>query len=264
MEPLYFGNSGQQLFGILHPANGSKNLKIGVVLCNSFGQEHIRSHRCYLTIANKLSAAGADVLRFDFFGSGDSEGNLEEANINKWIDNIHTAVSEVKQRCEVDQIYLVGVRFGATLASMYAAKHLVDGVVLWSPVINGKQYTEELQLFNRNWLSGTFATCKKPEEGAIESLGFMIPKPLIEEIKAINLTNLNHNAKIEYLILEGEEHPEIENLIEVLKKGNINPIFREVESNEFWVKRKDVEANSLVPLSTINIIVDLIAKKEHS
>lgn len=263
MEPLYFGHSGQQLFGLLHTASDSKDLKIGVVLCNSLGQEHIRSHRCYLTIANKLAAAGVNVLRFDFFGSGDSAGNLEEAHIANWIDDIHTAVTEVKQRCEVDQIYLVGVRFGATLASMYAAKHFVDGVVLWSPVINGKQYTEELQLFNRNWLNGTFATCKKPEKGAIESLGFIFPKPLVEEIKAINLVNTNYNPKIQFSIVEGEDNPPIENLIEVLKKGNINPIFKQVESNEFWVKRKDVEANSLVPLATINIIVDLISK-EHS
>lgn len=262
MEPFYFGHHSQELFGIFHLASGSKNLKTGVILCNPFGQESIRSHRCYLTMANKLAAAGANVLRFDFFGSGDSAGNLREADITNWINNIHTAVSELKQRCEVDRVYLIGVRFGATLASIYASTNFVDGIFLWSPVINGKQYIKELELLNQNWLNGSFATCKKTEKGSIESLGFIIPEPLVQEIKTINLINSNYNTKIKFLILEGEDNPDIENLIQVLKRENINPIFKKVNSNEFWVKKKDVQTNGLVPLSTIDVMVDLISK-EH-
>ena len=74
MTPIQFGPADRRLFGLLQPAQGNAT-RTGVVLCNPMGQEAVRVHRMYRVLADRLNRAGLHVLRFDWFGSGDSAGD---------------------------------------------------------------------------------------------------------------------------------------------------------------------------------------------
>ena len=83
MEPFYFGKSPRALFGVYHPPKAGMTRKTGVVLCYPMGHEYVYSHRAFLRLAMLLSSAGFHVLRFDFYGCGDSEGDCKEGKIRQ-------------------------------------------------------------------------------------------------------------------------------------------------------------------------------------
>lgn len=73
--PVVFGKEGHRLVGILHSVDDGER-KPGVVLFHGFTGNKIEPHRLFVKIARKLASIGINVLRFDFYGSGDSEENL--------------------------------------------------------------------------------------------------------------------------------------------------------------------------------------------
>ncbi len=77
-----------------------------VVLCYPIGQEYIRSHRAIYQLAVRLSQAGFHVLRFDYFGCGDSEGDFEEGSLAQWTSDIHSAIAEIQERSGLTSICL--------------------------------------------------------------------------------------------------------------------------------------------------------------
>ena len=90
--PIYFDSQGQPLFGWVHRPEQACQRLPGVVICPPLGHEQIHSHRSLRHLADALAHAGFAVLRFDYHGTGDSAGMLEEADRHAtWLANIRSA-----------------------------------------------------------------------------------------------------------------------------------------------------------------------------
>jgi uncharacterized protein len=146
MNPFFFGDGQRRLFGLFTPGRGAVPGKRAIVLCHPWGAEYLYAHRALRQLASMLAAAGFHVLRFDYFGTGDSAGDMEQADLAGWEGDIEMAIEEVKDTAEATWIGLVGLRLGATLAARVAAKPRsgVNALVLWDPVISGAEYLKEL------------------------------------------------------------------------------------------------------------------------
>ena len=106
----------------------------------------MRSHWAFRRLSELLVSEGCHVLRFDYFGTGDSAGNCEEARLLNWVDDICTAYLELKEISGAREITLVGLRFGAVLAAKASVKNIkVKELILWDPVVNGKDYINGLK-----------------------------------------------------------------------------------------------------------------------
>ena len=78
-----------------------------------------------------------DVLRFDYPGTGDSEGEVCDFSDTDWVASIGQAVEELKDMTGLSRVGLVGLRFGAALAVRSAEQRDdVDRVVLWDPTLD--------------------------------------------------------------------------------------------------------------------------------
>ena len=144
MEPFFFRKTAKPLLGIYHPPQISTVRNVGVILCYPMGQEYIRSYRSLQKLAGLLSSVGIHVLRFDYYGCGDSDGDGTQSSIQQWIDDILTAVNELKEGCGLEKVCLVGLRLGAALAIIAGTRRAdIDSIILWDPVIDGKRYLEE-------------------------------------------------------------------------------------------------------------------------
>jgi pimeloyl-ACP methyl ester carboxylesterase len=96
-------------------------------------------------LARTLSARGWHVLRFDYYGTGDSAGDFAEANREQWLADVDTAVEELKDIGQLSRVALVGMRVGGALAAQVAERRRdVDRIVLWDPVMDGKSYLLEV------------------------------------------------------------------------------------------------------------------------
>lgn len=145
MHSFFFGDSKKPLYGVIHHPEGEHFRNSAILICNSVGHEYIRCHRELRRLADKLAAAGYYVLRFDFSGVGDSAGNFEDFDLSHWQDDIQLACEELKAVSGQQQIDCVGVRLGATVAFNAVPVAGFGKLVLWDPVVYGKQcFTDPL------------------------------------------------------------------------------------------------------------------------
>ena len=161
-----------------------------VVLVCPLGHEYVRSHRAFQKLATLLERRGYPVLRFDFSGSGDSEGDLEEARLDHWLDDLSTSLAEVRRRSGARQVVLVGMRLGASVAAIFAARRPdVDALVLWDAIVSGDEYVHELETLQRDVSRSTSASFRGPltDPEGMEVLGFELAGPLLADLRDIDL-----------------------------------------------------------------------------
>jgi uncharacterized protein len=135
--PLFFGGDGE-LFGMLHVPGGPA--RRGVLMCAPFGQEAIRTHRLYRQLAQALAATGCAVLRFDYFGTGDSGGAGADVTLERCVADTVAAARALRQHADVEEVVAFGARLGASVAWQAAARADLDEVVAWDPVVDGDAY----------------------------------------------------------------------------------------------------------------------------
>ncbi len=78
-EPVSFRNArGDTLHGMLHAPAAEVRRGVCILLLSPGIKGRVGPHRLYLKLAGPFVAAGFHVLRFDYYGLGDSEGTLGE------------------------------------------------------------------------------------------------------------------------------------------------------------------------------------------
>ncbi|MFQ5773789.1 MAG: hydrolase 1, exosortase A system-associated [Kiloniellaceae bacterium] len=134
--PLTFACGGAQLVGILH--RPARPLGCGVVVVVGAPQYRTGSHRHFALLARDLAGAGFPVLRFDYRGMGDSDGEFVGfegvgEDIKAAVDSIMDAVSGLRD------VVLWGLCDGASAISFYAARDpRVSGIVLVNPWVRSE------------------------------------------------------------------------------------------------------------------------------
>src|SRR5688500_19978584 len=98
VNPFRFGHAGRELFGVYFAPSGRALKRTAVLLCPPFGPEATRSHRLYRVLGERLARLGFGVLRFDYYGTGDSDGEFEEAACADWMRDIAVAERELLAR----------------------------------------------------------------------------------------------------------------------------------------------------------------------
>ena len=200
MNPRFFGNSKQPLFGIYHPPRGRKPDTRAVVICPSIGHEYIRSHWALRTLATKLARAGCGVFRFDYRGTGDSSGDVSDVlSVREWVEDACEAGVELLEECGQNRaVTFVGFRFGASIACM-AAKELAESnsvateLVLWEPSLVGANYLSELRSMHNEMLDLWASPVETEDSTEFEELlGFRYQRGLIDELES---TDLLHDSQ---------------------------------------------------------------------
>lgn len=116
MEELGFTSEGDALRGAWFAAAAGKNARCAVVLCHGA----FESSANWLPFAEKLSAAGHNVLVVDFVGHGGSAGLRGRVDLRRWAYNLRDALNALGERgCE--RFALVGWGCGGSAALLAAA-----------------------------------------------------------------------------------------------------------------------------------------------
>ena len=128
---LQFTCQGSSLVGIIDVPE--RPLPRGVLVISGGPQYRVGSHRHYTLLARLLAPRGIPVMRFDYRGMGDSEG--EARGCDSIDDDIRAAIKEFfMQMPEMEEIVIWGLGEGATAAALFAhTDPRVRGLVLLNP-----------------------------------------------------------------------------------------------------------------------------------
>ena len=209
MIPVQFGTATRTLAGILHePAAGIAPLA-AVLLCNPFGQEAVRVHRLQRVLADQLARHGYMVLRFDYYGSGESMGDDEEFDLDGAVGDVISADEELRSFCPEAPVVWAGARLGASLAVLAAARSGSDrsppSLVLWEPVLDGAEYLRELGRDHHRALLTGYGAFIRSVRQRIESqtIGYRIGSRLREELGRLRVPPLAAGTPARLIVAPG-------------------------------------------------------------
>jgi len=210
VEGRAFGPSERPLFGFIHhPSNVVPTSGIGVVVCNPFGYEAVCAHRSLRHFAKAAAALRCPALHFDYDGTGDSAGDDSDPDrLGAWTRSIGNAIEEIKQATGVRRVILLGLRFGALLATLASAgRDDIDGLVALAPVLSGRLYLRELRVLqNAAALSPPPASVPMASPGE-ESLGFRLAPETLEAIASIDLLKTKGSPAPRLLVIDRHDLP---------------------------------------------------------
>ncbi|MGE0158281.1 MAG: alpha/beta hydrolase [Gemmatimonadales bacterium] len=207
MNPAFFGTGGRRLFGIYHAPPADKPSDRGMVMCPPWGLEYLMSHRSLRQLALMLSVNGVHVLRFDYFGTGDSAGDASQASLAGCEADIDTAIDELMEISRVKQVGLVGLRLGADLAARVCARRQrpFRELVLWDPVVHGRDYRDEMR--PRSLMSAPKPGQPAAPEAREHGGGFAMSDAFLDELTSVDLLALIGDLPERTLLATTERRP---------------------------------------------------------
>lgn len=248
--PFFFANAGYDLFGILHEPRLPRR-DIGFVFCAPFGEEKLWAHRELVDFARELARRGYPILRFDYRGTGDSEGDFDAATPNACVADIQAAVAALRERSgPLGGVGLLGLRFGATLAALAAASSAeVRHLILWSPIVRGAAYAQELLRVNLAMQLAQYKEVRHDRDALVQAMregrttnidGYEISHAMYEEMCAIDLASAAPQPAVRALVVQvapqtgAPASPELARLASLYAEGNAivsiaEPFWKEIK-----------------------------------
>lgn len=177
---ITFTNQNAQLVGMLHLPEGEGRYP-GVILCHGFTGNKAESHRLFVRTARMLAKAGFGVLRFDFRGSGDSEGDFVDMTVAGEISDAIAAWRWMTEQTgvEPERLALLGFSLGGCVAAYAAADIQPAALVLWSAV------GEPEKVFTQKASHQTLLA-EVRNEGYLSMSGWRVGRPFVEELPTLD------------------------------------------------------------------------------
>lgn len=146
--------------------------------------------------AQYFAAHGLPTCVLDYYGTGDSEGNVDEATAQVWLEDIIAAGNWLRQQ-GAQELVLWGVRFGG-LILLHFQNALHDALpvnrqLLWKPVTGGKLYISQFLRLKQastilhgnndkvNWRQ------RIADGNNVEVAGYPLNEPLVSSIEALEV-----------------------------------------------------------------------------
>jgi alpha/beta superfamily hydrolase len=105
-----------------------------VIFFHGFTGDRMESHWLFVKCSRALERAGIASLRFDFYGSGESEGEFRDVTLQGEISDARAAVEFFRRQRGIDprRLGICGLSLGGTIAASVAGPARARALVLWA------------------------------------------------------------------------------------------------------------------------------------
>ncbi len=271
-HPFFLSVAEGRLFCIYHepvlPVRGN------VLVVPAFNEEMNRCRSMVTMQAQELARHGIGTLVVDLFGTGESDGQYNDARWELWLDNVRQARKWLDNRpggCAA----LLGIRLGVPLAfeSIVGDMH-APAVIAWQPVIDGKQY---LTQFMRMRIAGNMDRTDIPKEtsntlratlsegNSIEIAGYEIHPEMavaLDKVRLVSLAPLNGVSVAWFEKGNGEDLailPASRQLLDTWKQAGTQVFEESFDGPAFWALHDRFTAPALI-CKTANYVQSLLTK----
>ncbi len=126
-------SQGRKLSAMIHANNFTLTQTPVVICCHGFTSEKVGANQLMLHIANAIEAAGLIAVRFDFTGSGESDGEFAaDTTIKNWRQDLRNVIDWVKKLPEFEglPIYLLGHSLGGLIVLNHEDQTIAGRIAL--------------------------------------------------------------------------------------------------------------------------------------
>jgi uncharacterized protein len=172
-------HNGLALRGMEHVPEG-ENLP-AVILCHGFTGHKLEAHRLFLQISRTLEEQGFASFRFDFIGSGESDGDFKDMTVSNELLEAEAILGYVKSHPKIDEkrVILLGFSMGGLVASLLAGKRNteIEKLILLAPAGTMGAMVDAIK--------GNLTFIE--EENAYDIGGNLVGPAFYEDVKALNV-----------------------------------------------------------------------------
>lgn len=183
---IQFENAGMKLFGMLHVPAG-KGPHPCVIMLHGYMGSRNEDHFIFVKAARELARNGIAAFRFDFRGSGESEGDFKDISVETEISDALKAAELVRGLDSIDagRVALLGYSLGGCVAACIAAQCGATSLALWAPTAFADYLVEKDGETVKDpyiWLPENYRKAIE-KNGYVDMGGFSRGKPFFESIK---------------------------------------------------------------------------------
>ncbi len=185
------------LRGMLHLPDTDKKYP-GVILYHGFSGDRMEPGFMFVRFSRLLAARGIASVRFDFLGSGESDGIFADMTFSGEAEQASAILDYFKSLDMIDEdnIIILGLSMGGALAGYLAGMRSSElkGLVLWAPA-------GEMRLFIEKREKGI-------ESGEItgdimDISGLRLGEKFIEDVRSLNVMKQTSGYEGDLLIVHG-------------------------------------------------------------
>lgn len=135
-----FGDEGDRCFGVRTAPAGPP--AAAVLVCSSVGNDLVKQYRRDVLLARALAEAGVAVQRFQYRGTGNSDGDAAAVDRASMVADAEAAQGVLDRAAPGVPGAVLATRFGALVAAEVAGAD-ARPLVLVEPVLEGDRYFKE-------------------------------------------------------------------------------------------------------------------------
>ncbi|MFT4582907.1 MAG: exosortase A-associated hydrolase 2 [Gammaproteobacteria bacterium] len=265
--PFFLSGKHGSLF-CQYYACGDGSPKYRLVVIPPLGEELNKCRQLVAQTAVRLASAGCEVLVFDLFGTGDSQGHFRDCRWSSWSDDILDAVAWLDAHSNAPESAILTIRVGSLFLPSLATIGILDRrkVLMWQPVYDGEQFLK--QLLRLRVLSNRFAGIEESisdliemfEAGeSVEVAGYELNAELALAIRQLKLKALDANrcGMIEFFEFRSTISDKLTapgaSFLEHLRSGGTSAMGKTVTAEQFWTTQ-EISAPIEIAELTVNTI----------
>ena len=232
-----------------------------VLLVPPLFEELNKSRRTLSLLGRALAAQGFGCLLPDLYGTGDSEGEVCDADWAGWIEDISRAYAWLLEQ-GVERVDLLALRGGALLAWDWLAVDAtpVPQLILWHPFLNGRQLVQQLLrlrlaggLMGRESAETTASLrARLAQEGSLEIAGYRLSAGLIASLEgsALGAPGPRRIAALDwYQVIAAADQPlppAVAPLVQTWRDAGVPGRVHSVPGDSFWATQEITEGTGLI------------------
>lgn len=240
-----------------------------VVYLPPFGEEMNRCRSLVTEQARQFAREGLSCSILDFYGTGESQGDLISASLPIWRQNLDDVLQSLLQRHRCP-VYLWGCRLGGLIALHYESVRpsVCEKLLLWQPVNSGGTFVTQLL---RQRSAAMMQKGEKPESTAdmklqlaegssIEVGGYRLGGALLTAIDQLELASMLKcsvlDEKLEIFWLEHTDEvggllgAKASRIIRELQETGARVVVKTFTGEPVWQLNKRATCNDLMTKTT--------------
>jgi uncharacterized protein len=202
-KAITLNHQGKTLRGMEHIPDFAKGSVPVVILFHGFTGTKLEPHRLFLKISRALEQEGIASFRFDFLGSGESDGNFEEMTASTEIAEANTILNFVKKDSRIDssQVTLLGLSMGGLVASVLAGDRPEDihKLILLAPAGNMYEIIKD----------AAEAYLAHPGLKVVDYYGNLVGREFAEDLRTLDVFERARHYEGEVLLVHGTKDPTV-------------------------------------------------------
>jgi uncharacterized protein len=187
------------LRGVLHlPDVINTNKYPGVILFHGFSGNRMEPGFMFVRFSRLLAENGIASIRFDFLGSGESDGSFTDMTFSSEADETSIIMDYFRNLDMIDEnnIVLLGLSMGGALAGYLAGKRSseIQGLVLWAPAGEMRLFIEKREReINSGEVTGDM----------MDISGLRLGQDFIDDVRSLSIMEKTMEYQGEVLIIHG-------------------------------------------------------------